>query len=78
MSLHTMVAPDVPYHPAKFQFNTTLSKVVLTHVNSTYTPSWPKIHPCKLPHWLLQVHPPNIHAYKTLPKILIINWEILI
>ena len=41
-----MVAPDITYHSTKFQFNIIpLSKVILTHVNSTYTPSWSKTHP---------------------------------
>ena len=63
-----MVAPDILYHSAKFQFNTnSISKVILTHVNSTYTPSCPKMHPANS-HIATLSTPPDICAYKTLPK----------
>ena len=69
MSLHTYdIAPDTPYHSAKFQFNTTpLSKVILTHVNSTYTPIGLKHTPANST-LAIPSTPPYIHVYKTLPK----------
>ena len=46
MSLYTLVAPDISFHSTKFQpYIPSQSKVIFTHVNSTYTPSWPKTHP---------------------------------
>ena len=39
MSLYTMVAPETPYHSTKFQpYTPSQSKVIPTHVNSTYIP----------------------------------------
>ena len=74
-----MVAPDIPYHSTKFHpCPPSQSKVILTHVNSTYTPSWPKNIPLETPALATTSTPPNIHVYKTLPKIFIINVEILI
>ena len=73
-----MVAPDTPYHSTKFQpYTPSQSKVIPTHVNSTYTPSWPKTHPWKLPHWLPQVHPLIYVPIKHCLKILIINQDMV-
>ena len=39
MLLQTLVVPDTPFHSAKFQpYIPYQSKVILTHVNSNYTP----------------------------------------
>ena len=68
-SLNIMVAPDTPYHSTKFQpYTPSQSKVIPTHVNSTYTPLLALNHTCG--NFCIGYHKytPIIYAYKTLPK----------
>ena len=61
MSLNILIAPETPFHSAKFQsYIPFQSKVILTHVNSTHTP-------------VGQKHTPETshicyHKYTPLPK----------
>ena len=60
MLLCILVAPDTLFHSTKFQSCIPFQfKVILTHVNSTGPPSWPKIYPKNLLHCLPQIHSPS-------------------